>query len=101
MASKSRSDLMFPTLLLAASTIGAGPVAADLILKNGKIWTVDAALPEAQAVAVWRDRIVLVGTDAEVAALIGPQTRIVDLKGRRVVPGFYDSHTHFLSGGRL
>jgi predicted amidohydrolase YtcJ len=92
---------MFPILLLVASTAAAPPIAADLILKNGKVWTVDASLPEAQAVAVWRDRIVLVGTDADVAPLVGLQTRIVDLKGRRVVPGFYDSHTHFLSGGGL
>jgi predicted amidohydrolase YtcJ len=75
----------------------AGP--ADLIAVNGKLWTVDAARPEAQAIAVWRDRILLVGTDAEARAAVGPQTKVVDLRGRRVVPGFYDSHVHLLGSG--
>jgi predicted amidohydrolase YtcJ len=66
---------------------------------NGKVWTVDAAKPQAEAIAVWRDRILAVGTDAEVKALAGPATRVIDLRGRRVVPGFHDSHVHFLMGG--
>jgi predicted amidohydrolase YtcJ len=81
---------------------GAEPVvAADLVLFGGKVWTVDPAKPQAEAVAVWRDRVLKVGTDAEVKALIGPATKVIDLKGRRVVPGFYDSHVHFLGGGQL
>jgi predicted amidohydrolase YtcJ len=75
-------------------------VAADLVLVGGKVWTVDAAKPEAEAVAVWRDRIVKVGTEAEVKTLVGPHTKVIDLKGRRVVPGFYDSHVHLLGGGQ-
>ncbi|MBY0513506.1 MAG: amidohydrolase [Gemmataceae bacterium] len=75
-------------------------VAADLVLVNGKVWTADPAKPEAAAVAVWRDRILAVGTDAEVRPLVGSKTRVIDLKGRRVVPGFYDSHVHWLGGGR-
>jgi predicted amidohydrolase YtcJ len=75
-------------------------VAADLVFVNGKVWTVDAAKPEAQAVAVWRGRILKVGTDDEVKQLVGPKTKVVDLSGRRVVPGFYDSHAHFLGGGQ-
>jgi predicted amidohydrolase YtcJ len=73
--------------------------AADLVLVGGKVWTGDKARPEASAVAVWRDRILLVGGDAEVRALAGPDTRVVDLHGRRVVPGFNDSHVHLLGGG--
>jgi predicted amidohydrolase YtcJ len=89
---------MLPLLLLLAPS--AEPVvAADLIVHNGKVWTGDAKAPEAQAVAVWRDRIIKVGTDAEVKALAGTNTKLVDLKGGRLVPGFYDSHAHFLSGG--
>ncbi len=72
---------------------------ADLIVFNGRIWTGNAQQPEAQAVAVWRDRILRVGTDGEVKALAGPKTRLIDLGGRRLVPGFYDSHLHFLNGG--
>jgi predicted amidohydrolase YtcJ len=72
---------------------------ADLILVNGKLWTVDRTRPEAQALAVWRDRILAVGSDADVRALSGPATRVIDLHGRRVLPGFYDSHVHLLGSG--
>ncbi|HEX4591021.1 MAG TPA: amidohydrolase family protein, partial [Gemmataceae bacterium] len=81
-----------------AASSGAGP--ADLILVNGKLWTVDKARPEAQALGVWRDRILLVGSDAEVRAMAGPATKVIDLHGRRVVPGFYDSHVHLLGSGQ-
>ena len=57
------------------------------------------ARPEAQAVAILRDRIVAVGTDAEVAAWRGPQTKIIDAGGKLVLPGFNDSHVHFVTGG--
>jgi predicted amidohydrolase YtcJ len=90
------------TLLLAlAMTPSADEpaFAADLVLVGGKVWIVDRDRPEAEAVAVWRDRIVKVGTDAEVKALIGPKTTVINLNGRRVVPGFHDSHVHFLGGG--
>src|SRR5438876_7906532 len=72
---------------------------ADLILVNGKIWTVDAAHPEAEALAVWRDRILAVGSNAEIERLASPQTQRLDLHGRRVLPGFYDSHGHLLGSG--
>jgi predicted amidohydrolase YtcJ len=92
---------MSSLLLFSLLSPTAEPViAADLIVHNGKVWTGDAKQPEAQAVAVWRDRILKVGTDAEVKALAGANTKLIDLKGGRLVPGFYDSHAHFLSGGR-
>ena len=75
------------------------PVAADLVVVNAKIWTVCKDRPEAEALAVWRDRLAAVGGNAEVHPLIGRQTRVLDLKGRRVVPGLHDSHVHFLGGG--
>src|SRR5262249_33691035 len=84
-----------------ATSVPGEPAVADLILVNGKVWTVDKDLPEAEAVAIWRDRILWVGTSAAVQKLAGPRTRTIDLKGRRVLPGFYDSHLHFLSGGQL
>ncbi|HXE90426.1 MAG TPA: amidohydrolase [Terriglobales bacterium] len=74
---------------------------ADLILTNAKVWTVDKSRPEAEAVAVLGERIVAVGSRAEVEAWRGPKTRVLDAGGRRVVPGFNDSHVHFLSGGQL
>ncbi|AMV27307.1 N-substituted formamide deformylase precursor [Gemmata sp. SH-PL17] len=88
------------TLLLLLTPAAEPPIAADLIVHNGNVWTGDAKQPEVQAVAVWRDRIVKVGTDAEVKALAGASTTLIDLKGGRLVPGFYDSHLHFLSGGQ-
>jgi predicted amidohydrolase YtcJ len=90
---------MLPFLLLLAPA--AEPVvAADLVVHNGKVWTGEAQRPEAQAVAVWRGRVLKVGSDAEVKALAGPTTKRIDLRGGRLVPGFYDSHVHFLTGGR-
>ncbi|MBP7705968.1 MAG: amidohydrolase [Candidatus Aminicenantes bacterium] len=71
----------------------------DLALVNGKVWTGDAAKPWAEAVAARGDRIYAVGTTAEVGALAGPGTKFVDLGGAVVLPGFNDSHTHFLAGG--
>lgn len=68
---------------------------ADLIFHNGKVWTVDAARPTAQAVAVKAGRIVAVGASADVLALKGSSTRVVDLGGRLLLPGFIDAHTHF------
>lgn len=71
----------------------------DLALVNGKVWTGDAAKPWAEAVAARGDRIYAVGTTAEVRALTGPGTRLIDLGGALTLPGFIDSHTHFLAGG--
>jgi predicted amidohydrolase YtcJ len=91
--------------LLALATVAAlllpvPAAAADLILVNGKVWTVNPSQPEAEAIAVWRDRIQAVGTTEAVKALAGPKARVIDLKGRRVVPGFYDSHVHLLGSGQ-
>src|SRR5688500_2520697 len=89
------------SLLLALLLSPAEPVvAADAIFVNGRVWTVDAARPEGRAVAGWSGRVLKVGTDAEVKQLAGPQTKVIDLDGRRVVPGFYDSHAHLLGGGQ-
>jgi predicted amidohydrolase YtcJ len=60
---------------------------------------VDHLLPKAQAVAVLRDRIVAVGSNADVEAWRGPQTRVIDAQGKLLLPGFNDAHTHFASGG--
>lgn len=86
-------------VLLSMTTL---PLAAqvDLIAVHGKVWTEDPARPEAQAIAVSGHRILAVGTDVEVMKLAGPETRVIDLKGRRVVPGFNDAHVHFFWGGQ-
>jgi predicted amidohydrolase YtcJ len=74
---------------------------ADLVLRGGRVWTGDSSRPWVQAVAVRGDRIVAVGRDDEVAGLRGPGTRVVDLGGRFVAPGFIDNHTHFGQAGAL
>ena len=92
--------LTLSILLLVTVNAGAqSNPAADLIITHAKIWTVDAARPEAQAVAILRDRIVAVGTEAEVSTWRGPQTKIIDAGGKLVLPGFNDSHVHFVTGG--
>jgi predicted amidohydrolase YtcJ len=68
-----------------------------MLLTNGKIWTGDARRPFAQAVAIEGNRIVAVGSSAEVVAR--PGDRVIDLHGRLAVPGFIDNHTHFVEGG--
>ena len=72
------------------------PVPADLILKDGFIYTVDANSSVASAVAVRDGEIVFVGADQGALKLRGPQTQVIDLKGRMVMPGVHDSHVHIL-----
>jgi hypothetical protein len=71
---------------------------ADLILTGGRVYTVDPQRPSAEAVAVRGDRIVKVGSAAEVGTLQGPGTRTFELDGLLVLPGFIDGHAHFLDG---
>ncbi len=73
---------------------------ADLVLRHGIVYTMDAQRPRAQAVAVREGVVVAVGDDAAVAALVGPKTRVVDLAGRTLIPGFQDSHAHLLEIGQ-
>ncbi len=72
---------------------------ADLVLRGGPIYTMDAARSWAEAIAVRGEKIVYVGSAAGVADYTGPRTKVVDLKGRMVLPGFQDSHIHPVSGG--
>jgi predicted amidohydrolase YtcJ len=99
---------MLPLFLLLASAsagqrVGAtrwvATAPADLVLTGGKVWTVDPSRPRAEAVAVRDGRIVAVGLDADVKPAIGPKTRVIRLAGRRVLPGFHDSHVHLLGSG--
>jgi predicted amidohydrolase YtcJ len=72
---------------------------ADLVLINGKIWTANDGRPEAQAVAVVGERIAAVGSTEEIRKWVGGGTKVIDLQGKRVLPGFNDSHVHFFDGG--
>ncbi|MGE0717772.1 MAG: amidohydrolase family protein, partial [Alphaproteobacteria bacterium] len=73
--------------------------APGIILTNGKVTTLDRANPVAAAVAVGDGRVLAVGAERDVMAMAGPETRVVDLGGRRVIPGLNDSHTHLIRGG--
>jgi predicted amidohydrolase YtcJ len=73
--------------------------AADLVVTNAKVYTVDNTHPRSEAVAVVGDRIVAVGTAAEIDAWRGERTRVIDAGGKLVLPGFNDAHVHFVSGG--
>jgi predicted amidohydrolase YtcJ len=85
------------TLTFSALVLAQAP--ADLVLVNGKIWTVDDKRPEVEAVAVLGNRIAAVGSNEEIRKWIGANTKEIDLQGKRVTPGFNDSHVHFLDGG--
>ncbi len=91
------SFLAAPLLLLFS--VSAAPEPADLVLVSARIWTGDPSRPEAVALAARGGRIVAIGSDADVRALRGPKTTLLDGKGRRVVPGFIDCHTHMSMGG--
>lgn len=81
------------------SSAALAQVSAKLVLLNGKVWTVNEKQPEAEAVAVLDNRIIAVGSTKDIRKFIGKQTRVLDLHGRRVVPGFNDAHVHFFNGG--
>jgi len=83
----------------SSCTRGQDRVKADLVLINGKIWTVDSQQPLAQAVAVSNGRILAVGSNKEINKQRGSDTQVLDLNGKLVLPGFIDSHTHFVSAG--
>lgn len=73
--------------------------AADVILVNAKVTTLDRANPQAAAVAIRDGRFLAVGTESEVRAAADPKAQVIDAKGRRVIPGLIDSHMHIIRGG--
>jgi len=85
-------------VLFLAAQIAWGQ-AADLVLRNGKLITLEQTTPEAQAMGARGGKIVAIGTNQAVARLIGPGTRVIDLHGRLAIPGFIEGHGHFTSLG--
>jgi len=88
-------------LSLFCLMISAAGLAADIILMNGKIVTVDDRFTIAQAVAIKGQRIVAVGRSEEVRKLAGSGTRVIDLKGKTVIPGLIDNHSHWIRAAEL
>src|SRR6188472_4295169 len=100
---RSTISLVF-TLFVASLTVLAAQAQrggtaqappADLVLTNGRIVTVDEGRPEAEAIAVSKDRIQALGTAAQIKTMIGPNTQVIDLQGQLAIPGFIESHGHF------
>ena len=90
-------------LLILSSVVVAGqnpPAPATLVLRNGKVVTVDATMPEAQAVAIRGDRIVAVGSNQAIQAYVGTATEVIDLRGQLAIPGLVESHGHFMGLGQ-
>jgi predicted amidohydrolase YtcJ len=86
--------------LLMASCGGSNENPADTVLRNGQVMTIDASNSVQQAVAVRSGKIVYVGSNAGAVDWIGPNTKVIDLGGRMLMPGFVDAHLHSLAGGR-
>jgi predicted amidohydrolase YtcJ len=94
-------------MLLACATLGAvfvsgqqpASVAADLVLLNGKIVTVEAAQPRVEALAVGGNRIAAIGTTAAIKRYVGAKTQVIDLRGQLAIPGFVEGHAHFTGVG--
>jgi predicted amidohydrolase YtcJ len=84
---------------LAGNLLAQSKPAPELIITNAKIWTVEKAHPTAQAVAILGDRILAVGSNADVESLRGPATKSIDAGGKLLLPGFNDAHVHFVGGG--
>lgn len=98
------SGLVLPGLISSAQaedqrSPGDSAMHADTIIHNAQITTLDRSNPAATAVAIKDGKFLAVGSDKEVLALVGDKTKVVDLKGRRLLPGLIDNHTHVVRGG--
>lgn len=93
---------IFSTVLLTAyyGLIAHGQtLTADLVVVNANVHTIDSKRPMARSIAVLGDKIIAVGSDADTKSLVGPKTKVIDAKGKLVIPGFNDAHVHFLETG--
>ncbi|HEY8224298.1 MAG TPA: amidohydrolase [Pyrinomonadaceae bacterium] len=89
--------LALSALLITLAPVPQRVAPADIVFKNGNVYTANDRSPQAQTIAVKGDRIMFVGTNAAAQRYVGPSTRVVDLHGHTVLPGFADAHQH-LSG---
>jgi predicted amidohydrolase YtcJ len=93
-------SLLLPLWSVVALACAAEPeIAADLVLRGGKVVTVDDDVPEGEAIAMKGDTILAVGSDRDIRAFIGRETEVIDLDGMLAIPGLIESHGHFLGVG--
>jgi predicted amidohydrolase YtcJ len=94
-------DLVLASALIVMATTASSaqsPCTPETVIINARIHTVDSALPAAEAIAVCGATIARVGTSADIRAMAGSRTRVIDAGGRLVVPGFNDAHVHLIAG---
>jgi len=94
------SNLILVGLIAMLALANCSAQQADTVLKNGTIYTVDKDMSAVAALAISDGKIIRVGSNEQVESLIGPNTHVIDLKGKTVVPGLIDSHYHFLGVGQ-
>src|SRR5919198_3309572 len=100
---KTRKDCLlsyvavFCYLLLSSAFIAAQST-ADVLVLNGRIYTVNAKQPWAEALAIRQGKIIAVGTSKDLARFRGTSTKVIDAQGHLVLPGFTDCHVHFMGG---
>jgi len=99
LSAASFAEARSPGQAAVPAPLNPGP-GVELVLKNGNIYTVDPQLERVQALAITQGKIVAAGTNEEIEHWVGPQTKVVDLGGKFVMPGFNDAHTHFGGGGQ-
>lgn len=98
MRTRGSATLVAICISLAAAGFARPPQVADAVLLHGRVYTLDAQHPWAQAVAIADGKIVAVGEDTQIEKLHGPVTKVIDAGGKLVLPGFVDCHIHFLGG---
>lgn len=94
---RQRAAFLLAVLTIPSQLFAQAP--ADLVLRGGTILTLDDACPEATAFAIQADKIAAIGAEKDIAPLVGPNTKIIDLAGRFAMPGFIEGHGHFFSLG--
>lgn len=97
-----RRRLQFFLASTAIFTISCAPQSdnpADMVLRGGKVVTVDPNVPDGEAVAIKDGLIMAVGSDGDIRAYIGPETEVIDLDGQLAIPGFVESHAHYMGIG--
>ncbi len=92
--------ILVSAAVATAACARASRTPADLVITRANVWTGNPAQPDAMGVAIIGDRIVAVGGADDIERWRGPDTRVINAAGRRVVPGFNDAHVHFVDGGR-
>lgn len=95
--------IKFITVILLISIISctSNNFEADTVIINANVHTMEDASPLADAIAIWQDKIIAVGSDSEIKSYIGENTNVIDAEGKLVIPGFIDNHTHFVTGGYM